>query len=81
MITPASPWIGSTRKPTVLRRDRGFQGVGIAERHHLEAGREGAEAGARRGSVEKPTIGMVRPWKLSAQTMISAWFLGTPLTS
>ena len=82
MMTPASPWIGSTRKATVLGVIAASSAVGVAEGDDREAGRERAEAArATRGSVEKPTMATVRPWKLSAQTMISAWPSGTPLTS
>jgi hypothetical protein len=62
-------------------RDRRRQRRGVAEGDDLEARRERAEAVTRDcGSVEKPTTVRVRPWKLSAQTMISAWPSGTPLT-
>ena len=33
------------------------------------------------GSVEKPTMVVVRPWKLPSKTMISAWPCGIFLTS
>ncbi len=33
------------------------------------------------GSVEKPTIVVVRPWKFPSATMISAFGYGTPFTS
>ena len=32
------------------------------------------------GSLEKPAMVVVRPWKLPVQTMIDAWSSGTPLT-
>ena len=44
-------------------------------------GRNGPKPPRASGSVEKDTIPSVRPWKFSAQTMISAWPSGTPLTS
>ena len=46
-MTPASPWIGSTRKATVFGRDRRLERVGVAERDDAEARRERAEAAAR----------------------------------
>jgi len=33
------------------------------------------------GSLENPTIVVVRPWKLFSMTMMFAWSLATPLTS
>ena len=81
-MTPASPWIGSTRKATVFGVIACFQRLGVAEGHDPEARRERPEMPARAsGSVEKPTMPRVRPWKLSAQTMISACPSGTPFTS
>jgi hypothetical protein len=51
-----------------VRRDRLLQRLGVAEGDDAEARREWPRAGV---SVLKPTIPRVRPWKLSAQTMIS----------
>jgi hypothetical protein len=50
------------------RRDRLLQRLGVAEGDDAEARREWPPVGV---SVLKPTIPRVRPWKLSAQTMIS----------
>jgi hypothetical protein len=47
----------------------------------LKPGAKGPKPRRAVGSVEKPTMVMVRPWKPFSQTMTSAWFLGTPLTS
>ena len=46
-MAPASPWIGSTRKATVLSLIAGVESLGVAEGHDAEARRERAEAAAR----------------------------------
>ena len=81
MITPASPWIGSTRKPTVLGVMAASSASASPNGITLKPGANGPKPPRDCGSVEKPTMARVRPWKLSAQTMISAWPSGTPLTS
>ena len=47
----------------------------------LKPGANGPKCSRTAASVLKPTIPRVRPWKLSAQTMISAYPSGTPFTS
>ncbi len=57
MMTPASPWIGSTKKATVFGVIACLQCPGVAERDDPEARRERPEMIARlAGSVLKPTI-------------------------
>ncbi len=46
----------------------------------LKPGVKGPKPSLYCSSVLKPTMVVVRPWKLSAQTMISAWSLAMPLT-
>ena len=45
----------------------------------VKPGANGPKSSRYCGSLEKPTMVVVRPWKLSLQTMISASFRGTPL--
>jgi hypothetical protein len=63
-----------------IRRDRGFQRQGVAERDDPKARCERPEMRRVSGSVEKPTMARVAV-KLSAQTMNSACPSGTPFTS
>ena len=46
----------------------------------MKPGVKGPKPSRYWGSVEKPTMVVVRPWKLSVATMISASPAGTPLT-
>ena len=80
-MTPASPWIGSTRKATVFGVIAFSKASASPNGTTTKPGANGPKPPRASGSVEKPTMPMVRPWKLSAQTMISAWPSGTPLTS
>ena len=81
MITPASPWIGSTRKPTVFGPIAASKASASPKGTVTNPGVNGPKLSCASGSVEKETIDSVRPWKLSAQTMISACPSGTPFTS
>ena len=81
MITPASPWIGSTRKATVWGPMAAPSASASPNGTILKPGAKGPKPPRDCGSLEKPTMATVRPWKLSAATMISAWPSGTPLTS
>ena len=80
MITPPSPWIGSSSTATVRLVDRGPEGGDVAVRHHPEAGRVRRVAAVASESLLKLTIVVVRPWKLPSITMIEACASGTPLT-
>ena len=73
MITPASPWIGSTRKATVLGVIAASSAAASPKGTSLKPGANGPKPSREAGSVQKPTMARVRPWKLLAQTMISAW--------
>jgi len=53
-------------------RDRLAQSLRISKRDDFESGVNGPKPSRYWSSVEKLTIEMVRPWKLLAQTMISA---------
>mgnify|MGYP006961053572 CR=1 FL=1 len=80
-MTPASPWIGSTRKATVFSLIAARKASMSPKGTTRKPGANGPKPVRASGSVEKPTMPMVRPWKLLEQTMISALFLATPLTS
>ncbi len=80
-MTPASPWIGSTRKATVFGVIASSSAAASPNGMILKPGANGPKCPRVSGSVEKPTMPSVRPWKLLAQTMISAWPSGTPFTS
>ena len=47
----------------------------------VKPGANGPKPARDASSVLNPTMVIVRPWKLPSQTMISASFSGTPLTS
>ncbi len=72
-LDAASPWMGSMRKGAGVGRDGSTESFRIAEGDLAEAagGTDQSRCGYW-GSDEKPTIAMVRPWKLLPQTMISA---------
>ena len=80
-MTPASPWIGSTRKATVLGPMARSSASASPYGTTLKPGAKGPKLWRDAGSVEKPMMASVRPWKLSWQTTISALPSGTPLTS
>ena len=81
MMTPASPWIGSTRKATVFGVMASSSALASPKGMILKPGANGPKCSRDAASVLKPMIPRVRPWKLSAQTMISACPSGTPFTS
>src|SRR3982074_703966 len=80
MITPASPWIGSTRKATVCGVIASSSALASPNGMILKPGANGPKCSRVAGSVLKPTIPSVRPSQLSAQTMISAPPPATALT-
>ena len=66
IITPASPWIGSTRKATVFGVIAASKRSASPNGTHPEAGRERPEAAARIADRSRSRRSpMVRPWKLS----------------
>ena len=77
---PASPWIGSTRNAAVLGVMAASRAAASPKGITVNPGVIGPKPSRYCSSVEKLTIVVVRPWKLSAQTMISAWSFGMPLT-
>ena len=81
MMTPASPWIVSTRKATVFGVIASSSALTFPKGIILKPGANGPKCSRAGASVLKPTMPRVRPWKLSAQTMISAYPSGTPFTS
>ena len=66
---------------TLIAVHRSHEDGAIRETFRTLRPRNGPKPLRASGSVEKPTIAMVRPWKLSAHTMISASSSGTPRTS
>ncbi len=80
-MTPASPWIGSISTATVLSVIAAPIAAASPNGTTLKPGANGPKPRRAEGSVEKPTMASVRPWKFSLQTMISARFSATPLTS
>ena len=80
MTTPASPWIGSISTATVFGVDRGLAArPGRRTGTMTKPGVNGPKPSRASGSSEKPTIVVVRPWKLPAATMILAWSAGDAL--
>ena len=71
-MTPPSPWIGSTKIAAVF----GPTAASTAARSPYGTIRKPGVKGPKRlvesGSVEKPTIVVVRPWKFPSATTISA---------
>ncbi len=81
MMTPASPWIGSTRKATVFSLTAAAKASKSPNGTTRKPGANGPKPPRASGSVLKPTMPSVRPWKLFEQTMISARSAATPFTS
>jgi hypothetical protein len=81
MMTPASPWIGSISTATVLAFITRSSAAASPNGTIRNPGANGPKPSRAEGSVEKPTMPSVRPWKLFSQTMISAAPSGTPFTS
>ena len=77
---PASPWMGSTRNAQVLGVIAADSAAASPKGMTLKPGVKGPNPSRYWGSVLKPTMVVVRPWKLSAQTTISALSRGMPLT-
>ena len=76
---PASPWIGSTRKAQVFGVIACLSALASPKGMTLKPAVNGPKPSRYCSSVEKLTMVTVRPWKLFAQTMISALPSGIPL--
>ncbi len=81
MFTPASPWIGSISPAAVVPSTAASSAARSLYGTILKPGVKGPKPARAVSSVEKLTIVVVRPWKLSAATTIVARSAGTPLTS
>ena len=74
-MTPASPWIGSTRKRddvVVAARSAAASAAASPNGTRTKPGVNGPKPSRASGSSENETIVVVRPWKLPSQTMIVA---------
>ena len=71
-MTPPSPWIGSTSTAQVFGVIAARTASTSPYLTMRKPGRTGRSGSSQSGSVEKPTIVVVRPWKLPSATMISA---------
>ena len=80
-ITPASPCTGSSSTATVCLSIAAASAALSPNGTTRKPGANGPKPPRASGSVEKPTIVVVRPWKLSAATTMLARPSGTPLTS
>ncbi len=76
---PPSPWMGSTRKPTVFGPMARSSAARSPYGTSRKPGVNGPKPSRYCGSSENETMVTVRPWKLPRQQMISAWPSGTPL--
>src|SRR5690625_217080 len=81
MLTPASPWIGSNKKPAVFSFIAAFNASTSPNGMTLNPGSKGPNPRLLLSSEDKLMAAIVLPWKLSTQAMISAWSSCTPLTS
>ncbi|OIQ78667.1 hypothetical protein GALL_396280 [mine drainage metagenome] len=81
MITPASPWIGSTRTATVVSSTASASAWASPNGTTRKPGVNGPKWRRASSSVENEMIVVVRPWKFPEATTIVAWSWGTPLTS
>jgi len=61
-MTPASPWIGSTRKATVFGVMAASSALASPNGMILKPGANGPKWSRAVGSVEKPMMPSVRPW-------------------
>ena len=73
VFTPASPWMGSTKKPTIFGRScKTFSSAtGSLYGIVMNPGVNGPKSFWATGSEEKDTMVVVLPWKLFWQTTIS----------
>ena len=77
---PASPWIGSTRKAQVSGVIAASSAAASPKGTAAKPGAKGPNPSRYCDSLEKPTMVVVRPWKLLAKTRISALPSGIPFT-
>src|SRR5512136_1956234 len=80
MMTPPSPWMGSTSTAAVLGVIALPSALASPKGTLIKPGVNGPKSSLYRGSVEKDTVVIVLPWKFPAQVMISAWYFGTFFT-
>ena len=80
-MTPASPWIGSSRTATVSSSMASCIAAVSPYGTIRKPGVNGPNPSRASGSVEKLTMVVVRPWKLSAATTMLAWSAGSPFRS
>ncbi len=80
MNMPASPWIGSTSIPMVFGPMAFSNALMSLYGMVTNPGVNGPKPLLESGSLEKPTIVVVLPWKLFSQTMISPSSSGISLT-
>jgi hypothetical protein len=81
MMTPASPWMGSSRTATVFSSMDSATAPASPKGTRTNPGVNGPNPARADGSSEKPTIVVVRPWKLPPKMMIVAVPSGTPFVS
>ena len=80
MITPPSPWMGSSRTATVFSSIASASAAASPYGTVTNPGVYGPKPARAAGSSEKLMIVVVRPWKLPPMTTIVARPSGTPLT-
>ena len=81
MTTPASPWMGSISTAAVVSSTAASSAARSLYGTIRKPGVNGPKPVRAVSSVEKLTMVVVRPWKLSAATTIVAWSGATPFTS
>ena len=77
---PASPCTGSSSTATVVSSIAASSAAASPYGTDTNPGVNGPKSSRASGSVENPTMVVVRPWKLSSTTMMVARSAGTPLT-
>src|SRR5699024_3291462 len=81
ILTPASPWTGSIRKPAVFSLIASFKAFTSPNGITFIPGNIGPKPLLLSASDDSETGIIVRPWTLSAQAMLSALLSSTPLAS
>ena len=80
MITPASPWMGSSSTAAVLSSMAASIAAASPKGTETKPGANGPKSSRATGSSLNPTIVVVRPWKFPSATMMVAASAGTPFT-
>ena len=78
-MIPPSPWIGSTRTAAVFGPTAALAAAPSPNGSSSKPGANGPNPSRYCGSLEKPTIVVVRPWKLLPKARISALPDSVPL--